>query len=86
MRHKGKTYWRTGGFLSITVPFCFPRHGTEYYRFSDLALKDLLEGFEVEIFPVRKSKIWNIVWNYYPQDTLVEGYFVRARKSTAGRS
>jgi hypothetical protein len=34
----------------------------------------------VEIIPVRKSKIWNIIWNYHPQDTLVEGYFVRARK------
>ncbi len=75
-----KRVLKPGGFLYITVPFCFPRHGTEYYRFSDLALKDLLEGFEVEIIPVRKSKIWNIIWNYYPQDTLVEGYFVRARK------
>jgi SAM-dependent methyltransferase len=77
---------KPGGVLYVTVPFCFPRHGTEYYRFSDLALQDLLEGFDVEIIPVRKSRIWNFVWNYYPQDTIVEGYVVRARKQIAKKS
>jgi len=74
---------KPGGVLYMTVPFCFPRHGTEYYRFSDLALRDLLEGFDMEIIPVRKSKFWNFVWNYYPQDSIVEGYFVKARKRTS---
>jgi SAM-dependent methyltransferase len=71
---------RRGGTLYLTVPFCFPKHGTEYYRFSDLALRKLLEGFEVEIIPVQKSKFWNLIWNYYWQDRLVEGYFLRATK------
>ena len=73
---------KPGGLLYITVPFCFPRHGTEYYRFSDLALEDLLSDFGTEIIPVKKSKVWNLLWNYYPQDTIVEGYFVKARKKT----
>ena len=71
---------KPGGVLYITVPFCFPRHGKEYYRFSDLALLDMLSGFNAEIIPVKKSKFWNLVWNYYQQDTIVEGYFVKARK------
>ncbi len=71
---------KTGGTLFLTVPFCFPRHGVEYYRFSDLALKKMLEGFAIEIIPVKKSKFWNLIWNYYPQDILIEGYFVKAKK------
>ena len=43
----------------------------------------MLEGFDVEIIPVRKSKFWNFVWNYYPDDSLVEGYFVKATKASA---
>lgn len=71
---------KSRGVLYITVPFCFPRHGTEYYRFSDLALRDMLAGCKVEIWPISKSRFWNLIWNYYPGDTLVEGYFVKARK------
>jgi len=71
---------KPGGLLYITVPFCFPRHGTEYYRFSDLALQDMLAGFEAVIIPVKKGKFWNLLWNYYHQDTIVEGYFVKAQK------
>ncbi len=74
---------KPGGLFYLTVPFCFPRHGVEYYRFSELALADMLEGYEVDIVPVRKSKFWNRVWNYFPDDTLVEGYFVKARKRPA---
>jgi ubiquinone/menaquinone biosynthesis C-methylase UbiE len=81
-----KRVLKPGGRLYLTVPFCFPRHGTEYYRFSDLALMDLLDGFEVEIIPVLKSRVWNLVWNYYPQDRLVEGYFVRAQKKDTKES
>jgi len=75
-----KRVLKPGGTLYITVPFCFPRHGVEYYRFSDLALNKMLEGFEVQIIPVKKGKFWNLVWNYYMQDTIIEGYFVKARK------
>jgi SAM-dependent methyltransferase len=71
---------KPGGLLYVTVPFCFPRHGKEYYRFSDLGLRDLFSDFDTEIIPVKKSKAWNLLWNYYPRDTIVEGYFVRARK------
>ena len=71
---------KPGGLLFITVPFCFPRHGTEYYRFSDLALRDMLAGFEVDIISVQKSKFWNLLWNYYARDALVEGYFLKAQK------
>ena len=75
-----KRVLKPGGRLYITVPFCFPRHGVEYYRFSDLALRRMLKGFEVQIIPVKKSKFWNLIWNYYMQDTIIEGYFVRAEK------
>ena len=75
-----KRVLKPGGTLYITVPFCFPRHGVEYYRFSDLALNKMLEGFEVQIIPVKKGKFWNLVWNYYMQDAIIEGYFVCARK------
>lgn len=68
------------GILYITVPFCFPRHGIEYYRFSEIALEKMLKDFEVKIFPVTKSKLWNLVWNYYWQDAIVEGYFVKAER------
>jgi SAM-dependent methyltransferase len=71
---------KRGGTLYLTVPFCFPRHGTEYFRFSDLALRKMLAGFEVEIIPVQKSKFWHLFWNYHREDTLVEGYFLRAIK------
>lgn len=50
-----KRILKPGGMLYITVPFCFPRHGTEYYRFSDLALEKMLEGFKLEIIPVKKA-------------------------------
>lgn len=73
-----KRILKPGGTLYITVPFCFPRHGEEFYRFSDLALEKMLKGFELEIIPVKKSKLWNLVWNYYWKDTIVEGYFVKA--------
>ena len=43
----------------------------------------MLDGFSLEIIPVAKSKFWNIVWNYYPQDTLVEGYLVKAQKTAS---
>jgi SAM-dependent methyltransferase len=76
-----KRVLKPGGILYITVPFCFPRHGVEYYRFSDLALKEMLKGFEVIVIPVKKSKLWNLVWNYYLQDTIIEGYFVKAIKN-----
>jgi len=75
-----KRVLKIGGTLYITVPFCFPRHGIEYFRFSDLALRKMLEGFEIQIIPVKKSKFWNLVWNYYSQDTIIEGYFVSAKK------
>jgi len=81
-----KRILKSEGTLYITVPFCFPRHGVEYYRFSDLALRDMLDGCEVEIKPISKSKLWNVLWNYYPNDALVEGYFVRARKKAKERS
>jgi SAM-dependent methyltransferase len=71
---------KRGGTLYLTVPFCFPRHGTEYFRFSDLALRKMLAGFEVEIIPVQKSKFCHLFWNYHREDTLVEGYFLRAIK------
>ena len=77
-----KRVLKPGGTLYITVPFCFPRHGVEYYRFSDLALNKMLEGFEVQIIPVKKGKFWNLIWNYYMQDAIIEGYFVRAKKGT----
>jgi SAM-dependent methyltransferase len=75
-----KRVLKGGGTLYLTVPFCFPRHGVEYFRFSDLALRKMLEGFDVEIIPVKKSKFWHLIWNYHWQDTLVEGYFVSAVK------
>ena len=75
-----KRVLKPGGTIYLTVPFCFPRHGVEYYRFSDLALRKMLDGFEVQIIPVEKSKFWNLVWNYYMHDTIVEGYFVKAKK------
>jgi SAM-dependent methyltransferase len=75
-----KRLLKAGGLLYLAVPFCFPRHGTEYYRFSDLALRDMLADFDTEIIPVKKAKVWNFVWNYYRQDTIIEGYFVIARK------
>lgn len=75
-----KRILKPGGTLYITVPFCFPRHGVEYYRFSELAFKKMLEGFELKIIAVKKSKLWNLVWNYYWQDIIVEGYFVKAKK------
>jgi SAM-dependent methyltransferase len=78
-----KRILKPGGLFYITVPFCFPRHGTEYYRFSELALEDMLEGFSVELIPVIKSKLWNFIWNYYRQDAIVEGYFVKARKNSS---
>jgi len=75
-----KRVLKPGGTIYITVPFCFPRHGVEYYRFSDLALRRMLDGFDVQIIPVVKSKFWNLVWNYYMHDMIVEGYFVKAKK------
>lgn len=75
-----KRLLKPGGTLYLTVPFCFPRHGVEYYRFSDLALKKMLEGFETDIIQVAKSRLWNLVWNYHREDRLVEGYFVKAVK------
>ncbi len=75
-----KRMLKPGGTIYITVPFCFPRHGEEYYRFSDLALRGMLNGFDVQIIPVEKSKFWNLVWNYYMHDTIVEGYFVKGKK------
>jgi len=75
-----KRLLKPGGVLYMTIPFCYPRHGVEYYRFSDLALRKMLAEFETEIVPVIKSKFWNFVWNYSRQDPLVEGYFVRAKK------
>ncbi len=75
-----KRILKSGGMLYLTVPFCFPRHGVEYYRFSDLALKKMLLGFDSRIISIKKSKLWNIVWNYHWDDSLVEGYFVIARK------
>jgi SAM-dependent methyltransferase len=77
-----KRLLKAGGLLYLAVPFCFPRHGTEYYRFSDMALRDMLADFDTEIIPVNKAKIWNFIWNYYQQDTIVEGYFVKARRKT----
>ena len=71
---------RPGGTIYLTVPFCFPRHGVEYFRFSDLALRKMLAGFNVEIIPVQKSRFWNLVWNYHREDILVEGYFLKADK------
>jgi len=75
-----KRVLRRSGGLYITAPFCFPRHGVEYFRFSDLALKKMLGDFDVSIIPVKKSKLWNLIWNYHWQDTIVEGYFVKAIK------
>jgi len=40
----------------------------------------MLDGFEVQIIPVKKGKFWNLIWNYYMQDEIIEGYFVCARK------
>jgi SAM-dependent methyltransferase len=76
-----KRILKPSGVVYLTVPFCFPRHGREYYRFSDLALKKMFKDCDVQIVPVVKSRFWNLVWNYYPQDLLVEGYFMSARKS-----
>ena len=56
------------------------RHGVEYYRFSELALRDMLEGFDVEIVPVVKGRFSNFVRNCFPGETIVEGYFVAATK------
>jgi len=75
-----KRILKSGGMLYLTVPFCYPRHGVEYYRFSDLALKKMLQDLDSTIIPISKSKLWNIVWNYHRENTLVEGYFVMARK------
>jgi SAM-dependent methyltransferase len=78
-----KRLLKPSGLIYITVPFCFPRHGTEYYRFSELALQDMLSDFDTEIIQVNKSKAWNLIWNYFQQDTIVEGYFVKARRKPA---
>jgi SAM-dependent methyltransferase len=74
---------KKGGTPYLTVPFCFPRRGIEYYSFSDLALRKMLEGFEIEIIPVKKSKFWNLIWNYHWQDVLVEGYFPQSKEEVA---
>jgi SAM-dependent methyltransferase len=68
------------GLLYITVPFFYPRHGDEYFRFTELALRDLLEGFDTEIIAVERGRIWNAILNYDRRNTIVDGYFVKARR------
>lgn len=43
---------RKGGHLIILVPWMHPFHKTDYFRFSPLGLRDMLEdlGLEIEIF------------------------------------
>lgn len=38
---------KDGGTLVIWVPFMHPFHGDDYYRYTPLAIKKLLEGFSV---------------------------------------
>jgi SAM-dependent methyltransferase len=71
---------KPGGTLFLTVPFCYPRHGTEYYRFTELGLRDMLEGFDAEIVPIVRGRLANFLRNCAPGDRIVEGYFVAARK------
>jgi SAM-dependent methyltransferase len=75
-----KRLLKPGGLLFVTVPFFYPRHGVEYYRFTEWALQDMLEGFDTEITPVRRGRIWNWLLNYHGFNTIVDGYFVKARR------
>ena len=75
---------KPGGRLYLTAPFCYPRHGVEYYRFSELALRDMLEGFDVEIVPVARGRFARFVRNCFPGEAIVEGYFVAATKTGPG--
>lgn len=75
-----KRLLKPGGLLYITVPFFYPRHGVEYYRFTEWALQDMLEGFDAEITSVRRGRIWNWLLNYHGFNTIVDGYFVKARR------
>ena len=68
------------GLLYITVPFFYPRHGVEYYRFTEWALRDMLDGFDAEIIDVRRGRVWNWLLNYHGFNTIVDGYFVKARR------
>ena len=72
---------KPGGTLFLTVPYCYPRHGVEYYRFSELGLRDMLEGFDVEVVPVERGRFARFARNCFPGEAIVEGYFVAAKKS-----
>lgn len=46
---------KPGGQFIIWVPFMHPFHGTDFYRYSPLGLKHLLQGFELVVFD---SPLW----------------------------
>jgi SAM-dependent methyltransferase len=71
---------KPGGTLYLTVPFCYPRHGVEYYRFTELALRDMLSGFDLDIVPVARGRLARFVRKCFPGEAIVEGYFVTAVK------
>ena len=71
---------KPGGTLYLTVPFCYPRHGVEYLRFSELGLRDMLEGFEIEIVPVVRGRLARFIRKCFPGESIVEGNFVAATK------
>ncbi len=75
-----KRLLKPGGLLYVTVPFFYPRHGLEYYRFTEWALRDILDGFDTEIIAVRRGRLWNWLLNYHGFNTIVDGYFVKARR------
>jgi SAM-dependent methyltransferase len=77
---EAKRLLKPGGWLYITVPFFYPRHGVEYYRFTEWALRDMLEDFDLEIVSVRRGRIWNWLLNYPRFNTIVDGFFVKARR------
>lgn len=53
--HEVRRVLTCGGRLVICVPFLWPFHGDDYYRYTPLALKELLSGFRIVRFD---SPLW----------------------------
>jgi SAM-dependent methyltransferase len=74
---------KPGGTLYLTVPFCYPRHGVEYYRFTELGLRDMLAGLDVDVVPVARGRLARFARKCFPGEAIVEGYFVTVVKPGA---
>ena len=53
--HEVRRVCRSSGLLVIWVPFLWPFHGDDYYRYTPLAIPKLLRGFRIVRF---ESPLW----------------------------